>query len=59
MAKLFQIIVSVFTTIFMLPSMLGVALFGTDNVNTNTYGEVRPRRKIYVCVLNSAKCYIS
>ncbi|MBQ5591445.1 MAG: hypothetical protein IIU80_00665 [Clostridia bacterium] len=42
MAKFFQIIVSVFTTIFMLPSMLGVALFGTDNVNTNTYGEVRP-----------------
>lgn len=42
MSKVFQAIISFFTTIFMLPSMLGVALFGTDNINTNTYGEVRP-----------------
>ncbi len=42
MARIFQILISVFTTVFMLPSMLGVALFGTDNLNTNTYGEVRP-----------------
>lgn len=42
MSKVFQVIISFFTTIFMLPSMLGVALFGTDNINTNTYGEVRP-----------------
>ena len=42
MSKVFQVIISFFTTVFMLPSMLGVALFGTDNINTNTYGEVRP-----------------
>lgn len=42
MSKVFQAIISFFTTIFMLPSMLGVALFGTDNINANVYGEVRP-----------------
>ena len=42
MSKVFQAIISFITTVFMLPSMLGVALFGTDNINTNTYGEVRP-----------------
>ena len=42
MSKVFQVIISFFTTVFMLPSMLGVALFGTDNINANVYGEVRP-----------------
>lgn len=42
MSKVFQAIISFFITIFMLPSMLGVALFGTDNINANVYGEVRP-----------------
>ncbi len=42
MSKVFQAIISFFTTVFMLPSMLGVALFGTDNINANVYGEVRP-----------------
>ncbi len=42
MINFVQVIISVFTTIFMLPSMIGLALFGTANINTNTYGEVRP-----------------
>ncbi len=42
MSTVLKAIISVFTTIFMLPSMIGVGLFGTDNINENYYGEVRP-----------------
>ena len=42
MSAVLKAILSVFTTIFMLPSMIGIGLFGTDNINENYYGEVRP-----------------
>ena len=42
MSTVLKTIISVFTTIFMLPSMIGIGLFGTYNVNENYYGEVRP-----------------
>ncbi len=42
MSAVLKAIISVFTTIFMLPSLIGIGLFGTNNINENTYGEVRP-----------------
>ncbi len=42
MSIVFKTIISVLTTISMIPSMIGVGLFGTKNVNENFYGEVRP-----------------
>lgn len=42
MASVFKAIISFFTAIFMLPSMFNVYLFGTNNINENVYGDVRP-----------------
>ena len=42
MSMILKYIVSILTTIAMLPSMIGVSLVGTKNVNENYYGEVRP-----------------
>lgn len=42
MTEIIKAIVSFFTAISLLPSLLGVSLFGTENTNDNTYGEVRP-----------------
>ena len=42
MLSVIKAIISFFTAIFMLPSMLNVYLFGTKNINQNTYGQVRP-----------------
>ncbi len=42
MAAIIRAILSVFTAIMMLPSMLNIYLFGTKNINTNSYGDVRP-----------------
>ncbi len=42
MSVVLKSLISALTTILMLPSMLGLALFGTSNVNDNYYGEVRP-----------------
>ncbi|MBQ8575787.1 MAG: hypothetical protein IJ447_07070 [Clostridia bacterium] len=42
MLRIFQVFISVLTTVFMLPSMIGLGLFGTGNINENTHGDVRP-----------------
>ena len=42
MSMILKYIISILTTIAMLPSMIGVSLVGTKNVNENYYGEVRP-----------------
>ena len=42
MSAFFRAVLSVLTAIFMLPSMLNVYLFGTNNINENLYGDVRP-----------------
>ncbi len=42
MSAFFRAVLSVLTAIFMLPSMLNVYLFGTKNINENSYGDVRP-----------------
>ena len=42
MSAFLKAILSVLTAIFMLPSMFNVYLFGTKNINDNSYGEVRP-----------------
>lgn len=42
MSSICKAIMSVFTAIMMIPSMLNVYLFGTQNINDNIYGQVRP-----------------
>lgn len=42
MSTFFRAVLSVLTAIFMLPSMLNIYLFGTKNINENSYGDVRP-----------------
>ncbi len=42
MAAILKAIISVFTAIFMLPSAINIFLFGTRNINENTYGDVKP-----------------
>ncbi len=42
MSNVIKFIVSIFTAISMLPSLIGICLFGTDNTNENAYGEVKP-----------------
>ncbi len=42
MSSIFKSIISFLTAIFMLPSMFNVYLFGTENINENAYGQVRP-----------------
>ena len=42
MSEIIKAIVSFVTAISLLPSLFGVMLFGTENVNENTYGQVRP-----------------
>lgn len=42
MSAVLKAIFSVFTTICMLHSMIGIGLFGTDNINDNYYGDVAP-----------------
>lgn len=42
MSSIVKAIVSVITAIFMLPSILNICLFGTANINENTYYQVEP-----------------
>ena len=42
MQTVIRAIVSVITAIMMLPSVFNMFLFGTENINNNAYGEVRP-----------------
>lgn len=42
MSSVFKSIISFFMAIFMLPSMFNLYLFGTENINENAYGDVRP-----------------
>lgn len=42
MSSVCRAIASFLAAVLMLPSMLNVYLFGTENINENTYGQVRP-----------------
>lgn len=42
MSAICKAIISVITAIMMIPSMLNVYFFGTENINENVYGQVRP-----------------
>ncbi len=42
MAAFFKSVLAFILSLFVLPSFMTVRLYGTDNINENTYGEVRP-----------------
>lgn len=42
MAAFFKSVLAFLLSLFVLPSCFTVRLYGTDNINENTYGEVRP-----------------
>lgn len=42
MAAFFKSVLAFILSLFVLPSFVTVRLYGTDNINENTYGEVRP-----------------
>ncbi len=42
MAAFFKSVLAFLMSLFVLPSFMTLRLYGTDNINENTYGEVRP-----------------